>query len=1032
MVPAAAPLVDALARPFTDPLSRTWWPGLVVAAVVGVFMWWRSGKLGSATAQLRAMWTPSTRLDVQLYLARQLLTVLGLGGGGTLAYALATRLVLQLDRTVGPVHLEWSPIAVTVLYTAVLFVAWDASRFALHWALHRVPALWGFHQVHHSATVLTPLTFHRIHPVESALYQLRGGLVTGVLAGLFYWLFREHAEPLTLAGVPAVGVLLNVAFGNLRHSHVFVRFPAAVEHWLLSPAQHQLHHSADPAHYDTNFGTWLAVWDRLAGTLLIAEQPPVAFGIQMQHRNHADHLLSAWLGPFAALWPGRRVAGLLVLCALPLTADAQDSQDDDADGEGDDFGSEIIVYAPDKTPRVAGAATRLDEDHLEQFEYDDIGRVLVQVPGVTIRGEDGYGLRPNIGIRGVNSDRSAKVTLMEDGVPLAPAPYAAPAAYYFPMSNRLTGVEVFKGAAATRFGPQTVAGAINLLTRSVPDDGLVWEADLAGGLRQTGRAHVFVGSGSATSGWLVEGIHLQTAGFKELDTGGDTGFGRSELMAKGRWRPSTNHTLALKLGYAREQSNETYVGLSQSDFEATPYRRYASTEAALMQWRRSQAEASWTVAASDDVTIHTVGYHHWLTRAWTKFNRFAGGPDAHALLQQDPTTGQGAVYLDILRGQEDSTSPDQQLLIGTNDRSYHSYGVQSRLRWADVDGQVSHTLEASVRLHADDVWRLHTEDPHNMVSGRLQPSGDPTITNTDSFASARALSASVHEDVVYKGIHLIPGARVEVISTALTDEGSPADTPLTRTVVLPGLGAMWDVSRQLSFFGGAYRGFSPVPPGESASVEPELSWNTEGGLRVVEGDLHAELVGFHNEYQNLTGQCTLSGGCLGDQLDQQFNGGAARVWGVEVSAGHVVLLPGAFTLPVEASYTHTQGQFRTAFTSGFPQFGEVAAGDYLPYVPVHQWYGRVTVAHPKVDLGVGVAGRSEMLDAAGTFPATATDVPALVLVDAGLRVFVNERVTAYANGTNLTGKTTLVSWRPAGARPTAPRQVMAGVEVRGR
>jgi outer membrane receptor for Fe3+-dicitrate len=122
----------------------------------------------------------------------------------------------------------------------------------------------------------------------------------------------------------------------------------------------------------------------------------------------------------------------------------------------------------DGTPRVAGSAHRVDEETLERFEYDNVERVLAEVPGVSTRGEDGYGLRPNIGMRGASSDRSAKVTLMEDGVLFAPAPYAAPAAYYFPMSTRLVGVEVFKGPAATRFGPQTVGGAINLLTRRVP------------------------------------------------------------------------------------------------------------------------------------------------------------------------------------------------------------------------------------------------------------------------------------------------------------------------------------------------------------------------------------------------------------------------------------------------------------------------------------------------------------------------------------------------------------------------------------
>ena len=1003
---------------------------MLTLLVAGVVAWRRKPSWWSWSAIRAGLLHPSTRLDLQLLLARQLVRALMGTAGVGLAYTIATRGVLWADRSLGrPVAPDWPEALITAVYTLTLFVAWDASRFALHWAMHRLPALWAFHQVHHSAAVLTPLTFHRIHPVESALYRLRGGLVTGVVAGGFYWMFRDAASPWAWMGVPVVGLALNISLGNLRHSPVWVRLPDFVEGWLLlSPAQHQLHHSAEEAHYDSNLGTWLPIWDRLAGTLLVTDTPPTAFGVPAASRNHADHLLSAWLGPFTAL-RGPATAALLLFIAAPAQADdSADSDSDDGEEQGE-FGTEIIVTAEEGSPRVAGAAQKIDEEQLEQFEYDDIERVLAQVPGVSTRGEDGYGLRPNIGIRGVNSDRSAKVTLLEDGVPLAPAPYAAPAAYYFPMSTRLTGVEVFKGAAATRHGPQTVAGAINLLTRPVPEDS-EWEVDLAGGLRRTARLHAFAGNGNETAGWLVEGVHLRTAGFKELDTGGPTGFDRSELMAKGRWSPAADHRLGLKLGFSNKTSNETYLGLSQSDYAANPYRRYAATSEALMAWNRTQAELSWVALPSESWSVRTVAYHHYLTRAWTKFARFGGTVDGHALMQEDPTTGQGAVYLDILRGLEDSTTPEQAIHIGTNDRRFHAYGLQTFARFVDSTGKVRHTVDMGVRLHLDAMSRVHTEDPYDMQNGVLVRNDSDTLTTLDSTAWARALSAHVHEDLRWKVLHFLPGARVEVVRTQRNDKGAPAEAPITRTVVLPGAGAMVDVTPSWSIFGGMYRGFSPVPPGEPEDVQPELSWNQEAGTRVAFGDFHAELVGFVNEYDNLTGQCTISGGCNGDALDQQFSGGAARVHGLEASLQHVVLLPGAFSMPLMGSYTFTRGQFRTGFVSEFPQFGEVDEGDYLPYVAEHQGYGRLSVAHPRFDVGVGVSARSAMLDAAGQWPAGENDVPSLVLLDGGLRAFVTDRLTAYATGTNLTGSTAITSWRPIGARPTAPLQVMVGVEVR--
>src|SRR5262249_48608063 len=112
---------------------------------------------------------------------------------------------------------------------------------------------------------------------------------------------------------------------------------------------------------------------------------------------------------------------------------------------------------------------RLTEKELDQDEQSDPNQVLLRMPGVQVRQEDGFGLRPNIGIRGTDSERSRQITLMEDGVLFAPAPYSAPAAYYFPLITRMTGVEVFKGPATIAYGPYTVGGAVNLITRDIPE-----------------------------------------------------------------------------------------------------------------------------------------------------------------------------------------------------------------------------------------------------------------------------------------------------------------------------------------------------------------------------------------------------------------------------------------------------------------------------------------------------------------------------------------------------------------------------------
>ena len=1013
--------------PFVDPGSRTFWGGLVVSGILAMAVWWAGGVV-YPRGWWRTLRHRSTLLDVQLYVGRRMLGLVLAGASlGTALWA-ATTMVRFMDDWWGRPAVEAPEWLVIGAYALSLFVAWDLSRFLVHLAMHRVPMLWELHQVHHSAEVLTPLTFHRIHPLESLIYQLRGWVVTSLVAALFFWVFRSDARDWTILGVHGIGFLLNVATGNLRHSEVWLSF-GRWERWWISPAQHQVHHALDPRLQGKNLGTWLAAWDRLAGTWVAAEQPVAEFGVSAHERNHGYDLFSAWFGPVRAMWSSR-LSGAAMLLLAGTRAQAQPVENEPVEDESveilDDDGESIIVYGQDGTVRVAGSAHHIGEDQLEQFQYDDIERVVSAVPGVTTRGEDGFGLRPNIGIRGVNSDRSAKITLLEDGIPLVPAPYAAPAAYYFPMSTRLTGVEVFKGPAAIAHGPHTIGGAINLRTRDVPEAPAAY-IDLAGGMQQTGRVHAWAGVGNGTHGLLVEGVRLQTAGFKQLDGGGPTGFTRHEAMLKGLLGLGASVRLESKLGYAHERSFETYLGLTLDDSQQTPYRRYAASAEGDMRWHRTQAELS-LVAERGPLRLRTSLYHHYLTRQWTKLNRFAGGPELHDLLQAAPTGGSGAAYLAILRGEADSLTPEQQLMIGTNDRRFHSAGVQSTGRHDHGVGAVQGTTRFGIRAHGDFVQRIHSEGPWAMLDGSLERTGEPEQVFLDSDSRALALATWAQEELTWRSLRVLPGVRFEGIATQREDKGQP-ETEALRAAVLPGLGLLWAAARDVDIYAGGHRGFSPVAPGQPRDVQPEVSWNYELGTRVGTADRHMELTGYLNDYVNLTGQCTVSGGCIGSNVDQQFNGGRVWVGGAEAVAGYRLWLPGRWSVPVEASWTWTVSRFRTSFTSGFPQFGSVQAGDSLPYVPGHSGHARLGLEHPRVRIGLGATARTGMRDQAGQGPLTDLDVPALLLLDAAVEAQVTRGVSVYATGNNLTNSRAIVSWRPFGARPTAPLRVMAGVRV---
>src|SRR5688572_16338600 len=128
-----------------------------------------------------------------------------------------------------------------------------------------------------------------------------------------------------------------------------------------------------------------------------------------------------------------------------------------------------VMVAGTRVTRLPGSAHVVNQKQLERQERDDAQAILQQVPGVYVRQEDGIGLRPNIGIRGANPDRSKKLTLMEDGILFGPAPYSAPAAYYFPLMTRMTDVRVMKGPSALAYGPHTVGGAIDFVSRPIPE-----------------------------------------------------------------------------------------------------------------------------------------------------------------------------------------------------------------------------------------------------------------------------------------------------------------------------------------------------------------------------------------------------------------------------------------------------------------------------------------------------------------------------------------------------------------------------------
>lgn len=708
----------------------------------------------------------------------------------------------------------------------------------------------------------------------------------------------------------------------------------------------------------------------------------------------------------------------------------------EADPEHETFRLETIsiLGSREDIPELTGSAHVIDQEELERFEQDDIHRVLQRAPGVYVRAEDGFGLRPNIGIRGASSDRSKKITLLEDSVLLGPAPYSAPAAYYFPIVTRMTGVEVFKGPAAIQHGPQTIGGAINLLTRSIPADS-EGEIDLAAGMYGYGKAHGWWGASSKHWGVLLEGAHLQSSGFKDL--GGNaridnTGFDKNELMGKVRYKTAPDaavyQQLDLKLGYANETSYETYLGLTREGFEEDAFQRYAATQRGKMDWWRTQIELSHLVSFSPEVELRTTAYRHDFERAWEKLNRFAGGRSLDAIVSNP--TGGNAVFLEVLRGNQDSFTDEQTLLVGTNDRRYVSQGVQTTLNWRLETGPVTEEIELGARLHYDSIERDHTEDAFLMRSGVLVPAGTDTQQTARNEGSTLAGAFYLQDEVGIGDLRITPGLRVELISSEFENRIAGEEASRFDAILIPGAGIYYQLFPQLGVLAGVYKGFSPVSPGQADSVEPEESINYELGGRFRHDGSRLELIGFLNDYSNIIGECSNRSLrpplCTPETIGQQFNGGEVVIYGLEATAGQAIDGPWGLTFNVDANYTLTLSEFQQGGITT-PDFGEVDEGDRLPYVPIHRAALIGNVEHARWALSVAARYTDAMRDVAGT-----GDIPpnrradARVVVDVSGQYFLTEADRLYVNIDNIFGETYVASWRPFGARPGKPFQLQVG------
>lgn len=677
-----------------------------------------------------------------------------------------------------------------------------------------------------------------------------------------------------------------------------------------------------------------------------------------------------------------------------------------------------------------GSAHLISQEDLDTFKFTDIMRTLSTVPGVYVQEEDGYGLRPNIGMRGTGQNRSEKVTVMEDGVLAAPAPYASPAAYYFPTAGRMESIEVLKGSSTIKYGPRTTGGVVNLLSRQIPDADMAGMVDLSLGQDGFGKVHAYGGGQGDRVGAVAEVYHYQADGFRDINhVGGNTGFDKTDALAKVRFTSEQgaqfHQELEVKLKYSEETSNETYMGLTEEDFSSNPYSRYSASQKDQMDTDHKQVQLSHRIELTPEISLGTVAYYNAFHRNWYKASKVDGkslgdgGIEAAAAFDANPNG--------------ESLSVD----VKANNRDYLSQGIQTELNAVFGD----HELAFGLRLHEDEMDRFQWVDKYQLSSNYDWSLIEAGVPGTDSnrIDSANAVAVYVQDQFTVGDFNILAGLRYEDIETRRLDWGknNPArigapDKTVKNSfdALLPALAATWQITDDLLMLAGVQKGFAPPAPG-NASGDIEESWNYEFGSRYNAGELSVEAVAFYSDYSNMHGNCTAAQGCDEEDLDNQYNAGEVDVKGLELSTAYTFNADGAVMFPVKLSYTYTDAKFANDFSSDFEVWGDVKKGYELPYLPENQLYLSVGAQAEAWQVNLATRYTDDIRTKAGTGSIPQEElIEAKTVVDLSARYFIGQNQEIYFLAENLLDETYMTTRVHGSIFAGKPRSFAAGYTVR--
>ncbi len=710
-----------------------------------------------------------------------------------------------------------------------------------------------------------------------------------------------------------------------------------------------------------------------------------------------------------------------------------------------------VTIIGEKTKILPGSGQIVNQQQLERMNQSNINNVLRVIPGVNVRDEEGFGLRPNIGLRGTSVNRSSKITLMEDGILIAPAPYSDPSAYYFPTFARMQGIEVLKGSSQIKYGPYTIGGAINLISTAIPNQ-FKGFGQISYGSFGTNQQRFWVGDSKKNFDYVFDINRLASNGFKQLDNGGNTGFDRRDMMGKLRWHNDKNskrpQSVTLKFVNTTEIGNESYLGLTYQDYQKNHLRRYAATQKDKLDMNHNHLTLNHSMILSDGLLINTTAYYSKTFRDWGRVNSVAGQSLNNIL--NDPTTHQ--TPYNIMTGQVNGSLDYQSAA-----RTYYSKGVQTNLTYFFNTKSLLHQFNVGLRYHEDQADRYATRSTYNMSNGNMILASVGVYGNQENqIRNAKSFSGFINYDLKYKNLKITPGVRYENIAFDFQNYGNNDNARIGADlksasnqleVILPGIGFNYGLNKSMTFFGGVHKGFSP--PGmpsignSTAQAKIETSMNYEIGYRIENKVINAQMVGFLNNYDNILGSDNVSGGGAG--TGDMFNAGHAKIQGIELSLSYNVLHHikniKTFKMPLIIAYTYNDAKFEETFVNGGGDWGSrtINKGDLIPFITPHLL--TASLGFENKNLNISITGRytgdtrinpshSSLITPSENVSYTDfNSIAGFLILDCSANYKINQYFTAFTTINNLTNNKAITTNLPQGFRPNMPLSFNAGFKI---